>query len=219
MAKKPAASRDSDNTSKVEVLVAKYGLVGVVVTAILGLIGVVIAAYFGYLGQQTQVQAPIAATQTAESNAQTKTPFAVEPNAPAPTSHVWLSPYQDSFIELIFATPSLDQNLVAAEDIPYSYIVRYFVPDFDWQGSGIEPRIQLERVVDADTGMNVALLNDYPAEIGEATTINIAGRFIVPSDRDTWTLRLKIFFRESDGGGISGGNILIPFDYSVSESQ
>ncbi len=219
MAKKSATSRDDDNTSKVEVLVAKYGLAGVVVTAILGLIGVVIVAYFGYLGQQTQVQAPIAATQTAESKAQTQTPFAVEPNAPTPTSHVWLSPYQDSFIELIFATPSLDQNLVAAEDVPYSYTVRYFVPDFDWQGSGIEPRIQLERVIGEDAGMQVALLNDYPAEIGNATTIDIDGRFIVPSDNDSWTLRIKIFFRQTDGGGISGGNILIPFDYSVSESQ
>lgn len=215
---KNVAPQENDASSPVQIMVAKYGLAAAVITGIFGLIGAGLVAYFGYVGDQMQVRIPIDATTTAESRSGTQTPVSVASTATYPPIDVRLSPYQDSFLELILATPSLDQTLKAAEDTPYSYTVRYFIPEFDWEGSGIEPRIQLERVVNAGNGLHVVALNDYAAEIGKATTIDISGRFIVPSDRDTWALRIKILFRAKSGDGVSGGNILIPFEYSIAES-
>jgi hypothetical protein len=63
----PSNSSANANKSPVEVLVAKYGLVGTIVTAFLGLLGIAITAYFTYLVTRTQIVGPIEATQTAEA--------------------------------------------------------------------------------------------------------------------------------------------------------
>ena len=60
------SSSDRTNKSPVEVIVAKYGLVGTVITALLGLLGIAITAYFTYLATRVQVAQPIEATQTFE---------------------------------------------------------------------------------------------------------------------------------------------------------
>ncbi|HLO28783.1 MAG TPA: hypothetical protein VK249_06595 [Anaerolineales bacterium] len=67
--RKTSRSRSADKTSKspVEVIVAKYGLVGTGITALLGLLGIAITAYFTYLATRTQVAQPIEATQTFEA--------------------------------------------------------------------------------------------------------------------------------------------------------
>jgi len=67
-----------DGNSPVEVLIAKIGLRGTIITAILGLVGIGITAYFGYLGIQIQINAPIEATQTAETKL-TESAFLVTP--------------------------------------------------------------------------------------------------------------------------------------------
>lgn len=60
--------RQSASSSKsVQVLVAKYGLWGVITTAILGLVGAGLTAYMGYLGIQIQAEARIKAAETAEA--------------------------------------------------------------------------------------------------------------------------------------------------------
>ena len=61
--------------SPVEIVVAKIGLAGVIISALLGLIGVVLAAYVGYLGTQM----PIRATQTAEAKSAIATSAAAKP--------------------------------------------------------------------------------------------------------------------------------------------
>jgi hypothetical protein len=61
-------SSDKANKSPVEIVVAKYGLLGTTITALLGLFGLAITGYFTYLATRTQVIGPINITQTAEAN-------------------------------------------------------------------------------------------------------------------------------------------------------
>ncbi len=56
----------TSNKSTIDLLIAKYGLLGTVMVALIGVIGTTITAYFGFLGIQTQLERPIKATQTAE---------------------------------------------------------------------------------------------------------------------------------------------------------
>jgi len=65
--KKKSNSNSTTPKSKVDILVAKYGLFGVIIAAMIGTVGVIVAAYFGYLGIQTQIKVPINATQTVEA--------------------------------------------------------------------------------------------------------------------------------------------------------
>jgi hypothetical protein len=69
MSKRNRNNSPSSNGSKsgFEILIAKYGLAGVVISAIFGSISLIIVAIIGYLGTQTQVFVPINATQTAEA--------------------------------------------------------------------------------------------------------------------------------------------------------
>lgn len=212
--KKKSLSKSRKAKSPVEVLVARYGLAA----AILGILGTCITAYLGYISTRTQVELPIFATQTAESKMNVPTSTVAVSISATPTSHIWFTPYQNSFIEIISTDPDPSQTLNAAEDVPYSYKIRYFVPEFDWQGSGIEPHVQLERVVSDKAGLEIVVLNDIVAKIGIATTIDIEGRYIVPSDRDVWDLRIKIIFLTNDGGGTSGGNLVLPIQYSIIKS-
>jgi len=65
-----SASSGSSNevkNSSIDILIAKYGLIGTISGSIIGVIGVLLTAYFGYLGIQTQIEAPIKVTQTAEA--------------------------------------------------------------------------------------------------------------------------------------------------------
>lgn len=65
--KKNNQPKPKSKKTNVEILVAKYGLAGSIIAAIIGMCGVIIAALFGYLSIQTQVFAPMRATQTAEA--------------------------------------------------------------------------------------------------------------------------------------------------------
>lgn len=52
---------DKKGKSSTELIVAKYGLIGTIVTAVIGLL----AAYLGYLGNKAQTERPFSATETA----------------------------------------------------------------------------------------------------------------------------------------------------------
>src|SRR5687767_3427097 len=70
MSKKRRNSADSSTNagkSPVEIIVAKYGLVGTIITALLTLLGVVITVYVAYLTSRPQIIAPLDSTQTAEA--------------------------------------------------------------------------------------------------------------------------------------------------------
>jgi hypothetical protein len=58
---------NADGKSAVEVIVAKIGLTGTIITAVLGLAAAAFTAYYAYLGIRTQVETPLRATQTAEA--------------------------------------------------------------------------------------------------------------------------------------------------------
>jgi len=60
-------SADKTSRSPIEVVVAKYGLIGTVVTALLGLCGLAVTGYFTYLATRTQVFGAIDITRTAEA--------------------------------------------------------------------------------------------------------------------------------------------------------
>jgi hypothetical protein len=81
-------SSDKTGKSSVEVIVAKYGFVAAIITAILGLLGVAITAYFNYAASQPQVIKSIDATQTFAPQITTPTQptFTVTtaPNTPLP---------------------------------------------------------------------------------------------------------------------------------------
>jgi hypothetical protein len=71
----------SSKTSKkkpVDVMIAKYGLLGTITVAVLGLIGTGITAYLGFLGTQVQIEKPIIATQTAKAGAMIETQIAIQ---------------------------------------------------------------------------------------------------------------------------------------------
>ena len=63
-----SASSDNARKSPVEIVVARYGLLGTMITAILGVLGLAVTSYFTYLGTRTQVFGTIEVTQTAEAN-------------------------------------------------------------------------------------------------------------------------------------------------------
>lgn len=75
--RKSVNSPKEKSKSAVEVLVAKYGLLGTIVTAVLGLVGVSITAYLGYLGIKAQIVGPSIFTQTAEAKLTTIAPATV----------------------------------------------------------------------------------------------------------------------------------------------
>jgi hypothetical protein len=88
MSKKTPRRRSQASKSPVEVIVAKYGLFGTVITALLGLIGVSLAAYISYLGIRAQIEAPLHATQTAEARQFASTPDGVTlPTAVTPPTN------------------------------------------------------------------------------------------------------------------------------------
>ena len=66
--KRQRSSSDKTRKSPVEIVVAKYGFLGVVITALLGLLGLAVTGYFTYLATRTQVFGAIEVTRTAEAN-------------------------------------------------------------------------------------------------------------------------------------------------------
>ena len=62
-------SKSSPNTSQssIQIMVAKLGLLGTILTTIITTAGVIIASYFGVISIQSQISIPIYATQTAEA--------------------------------------------------------------------------------------------------------------------------------------------------------
>lgn len=83
----PAESSPPQDKNTVQVLLAKYGLIGTTVAAVLGLLGIAITAYFNYLSARTQIEYPVQITQTAEAKstlaAQIATPTIVPPTLTA----------------------------------------------------------------------------------------------------------------------------------------
>lgn len=61
------SSSGSPGKSPIDVLIAKYGLAGILITSLLSVLGVGLTAYFGYLGIRIQIEGPIKATQAAET--------------------------------------------------------------------------------------------------------------------------------------------------------
>lgn len=65
-----SSSNEPDNSHKssVEIVIAKYGLMGTIITAVLGLLGIAVTGYFAYMETRTQVLGAIDVTRTAEAN-------------------------------------------------------------------------------------------------------------------------------------------------------
>ena len=82
----------SSSKSPIDVLIAKYGLVGTLTASLLGVVSVGITAYFGYLGIKTQIEGPIRATETAEAES---------------TALVSLASATAGSVTLVTATPTL----------------------------------------------------------------------------------------------------------------
>lgn len=82
MAKKQTSKKTSSNTP-IELLVAKYGLIGTIAAAAIAFLGVVVVAYFSYLGIQTQIESPIKATLTAEARIASLAPATQLPPSPS----------------------------------------------------------------------------------------------------------------------------------------
>jgi hypothetical protein len=64
---KSANTPKNKNKPAVGVLIAEYGLLGTIVTAVLGCAGISIAAYLSYMGIKAQIERPAMFTQTAEA--------------------------------------------------------------------------------------------------------------------------------------------------------
>lgn len=99
MTKKQPSKDDTPSKTAIELLVAKYGLIGTIAVAVLGLFGTGATAYFGYLAVQTQIESPIRATLTAESRlanlataTQLPAPPPTQPPTDTPTSTPSLTP-------------------------------------------------------------------------------------------------------------------------------
>ena len=85
-------SSGNDKKSSIDILIAKYGLAGIIASAFLGLVGVSLTAYFSYLAIKTQVEAPIRATQTAEASLKLVPTSTVTSPLANPTSTATLPP-------------------------------------------------------------------------------------------------------------------------------
>ena len=116
--------------SSTELLIAKYGLVGTIITAIIGLF----AAYLGYLGNKVQADRPLHATETAEARsmlALTQNGMADQANSPTSS-------------QLVANTPEITQAPLKIDDIlrvekEWSGCpMRHVLPDYIDPGNGVE---------------------------------------------------------------------------------
>lgn len=80
--------------SRLDLIIAKYGMASTALVAFLGLLGTGITAYLGYLGIQTQIEAPIKATQAAESRI-----ILTQRSLPTPTLQPTQTPINTSFYD------------------------------------------------------------------------------------------------------------------------
>ncbi len=115
MSKKKSQPSTKNTKSPIEILIAKYGLWGTIITAIVGLVGVGISGYLTYAGIRLQVEAPIIATQTAQSDQLTW----VSSSAPAYTS----TPARTPILEDTITASPLDilSLLVGQSDTDYRF--------------------------------------------------------------------------------------------------
>ena len=106
------------------------------------------------------------------------------------------TPYKDASIRLLSAQPVNQLPLQAGSAVPYSYEVEYFIPDFDWTGSCLLPRIQLAILnYKPEGGFNFTELELVDAKFGSDENLLFSGQFIVPNDRETLNLQVAISFR------------------------
>lgn len=109
------------------------------------------------------------------------------------------SPRANAYISLLSADPHVDTSLVGADDVPYSYVVKYYVPDFDWVRLGVKPVLQI--FVDRDPseygGYWHALINSEDVKTGYETEVMLKGRMKVPNDRDIWNVAIKLGFQDT----------------------
>lgn len=116
--------------SSTELLIAKYGLVGTIITAIIGLL----AAYLGYLGNKVQAERPFHATETAEARSMlTLTGNGTTDLANSPTSS-----------QLFTSTPEVTQTPIKIDDIlrvdkEWSGCpMQHVIPDYIDPNNGVE---------------------------------------------------------------------------------
>ena len=159
-----SSSNSSTNASKspIEVLVAKYGLVGTIVTALLGLLGIAITAYFTYLVTRTQIVGPIEATQTAEARLANPIQNTSVPEV-AP-SETLLVPTDTSIITL--TVQSTSTTIVAATQSPTLMPIAPTITSqpiaciTSQRGSGVPAEVQMDSLTyDSLTGSPGAKLS------------------------------------------------------------
>lgn len=109
--------------SNIEILVAQYGLYGVIIAAVIGACGVVAAAFLGYLGIRAQISVPMNASQTAEarflltpSPSQTLTPTSTSTSTsiplPTPTQRIAVvTPAVLDSSDVVFPAPTIGAQL------------------------------------------------------------------------------------------------------------
>jgi len=116
--------------SSTELLIAKYGLIGTIITAIIGLF----AAYLGYLGNKVQADRPLHATETAEARsmlALTETGKTDLVNSPTPGQLYKSTPD-------ITQTPFNIDDIVRVEKEWSGCPMRHILPDYIDPNNGVE---------------------------------------------------------------------------------
>lgn len=131
------------------------------------------------------------------------------------------SPYEKSYIDLISATPKNETVLQGGGDLVYSYTVKYYVPEFDWERLGFEPRL----VVTAEEEQTIygkesyTVLKSVPVQTGVETTTEIEGRFIAPNDRNEWKIEIHLTFEDEDQSKPRIEGLIIPITYKISRTD
>ncbi len=131
------------------------------------------------------------------------------------------SPYEKSYIDLISATPENKAALEGGGDVAYSYTIIYYVPQFNWERLGVEPRIAVtaekEETIYGET--NHVVLKSVPVQTGIETTTEIAGRFKVPNDRNEWGIDIYLTFEDENKSNPRLGDFIIPLTYKITRTD
>lgn len=108
------------------------------------------------------------------------------------------SPRANAYISLLSADPPADTLLAGADDIPYSYAVKYYVPTFDWARLGVKPvlRIFVDRDPSEYGGHWQTMINSEEARVGQEAEVVLKGRMKVPNDRDSWDVTIQLSFED-----------------------
>lgn len=116
--------------SSSELLVAKYGLIGTIVTAIIGLV----AAYLGFLGDKVQIERPLRATETAAANLTLTRTEPVDINPVISPTPSQLS----TQTSINTQTPIMTSDILRVEEEWAGCPMRHVLPEYIDPSTGVE---------------------------------------------------------------------------------